>query len=30
MQVVNGQIEAVALSQENLAYALENNLEIRK
>ncbi len=30
MQVVSGQIEAVALSQETLAYALENNLEIRK
>jgi energy-coupling factor transporter ATP-binding protein EcfA2 len=30
MQIVDGRIEAVALSQETLAYALENDLEIRK
>jgi len=30
MQVVDSRIEAIALSQETLAYASENNLEIRK
>ncbi len=29
-QAINGSIEAVALMQDTLAYALENNLEIRK